>query len=30
MTDTPIDDQPCFVAEEPEHCDACYRLTGRS
>jgi hypothetical protein len=26
MADTPIDDQPGFVAEEPEHCDACYRL----
>ncbi len=26
MTDTPTDDQPGFVAEEPEHCQACYRL----
>ena len=26
MTETPNDDQPGFVAEEPEHCHACYRL----
>jgi hypothetical protein len=26
MTDTPTDDQPGFIAEEPEHCFACYRL----
>jgi hypothetical protein len=26
MTDTPTADQPGFVAEEPEHCRACYRL----
>ena len=26
MTATPNDDQPGFVAEEPEHCHACYRL----
>ena len=26
MTDTPTDDQPGFVAEEPEHCFACFRL----
>ena len=26
MTDTPINDQPGFVAEEPEHCDGCYGL----
>ncbi len=26
MTETPTDDQPGFVAEEPEHCHACYRL----
>jgi hypothetical protein len=26
MTSTPTDDQPGFVAEEPEHCHACYRL----
>jgi hypothetical protein len=26
MTDTPTDDMPGFVAEEPEHCHACYRL----
>ncbi len=26
MTNTPTADQPGFVAEEPEHCDACYRL----
>jgi hypothetical protein len=25
MIETP-DDQPSFVAEEPEHCHACYRL----
>ena len=29
MTDTPNDDQPGFVAEEPEHCHACYTLTQR-
>jgi hypothetical protein len=26
MTETPTNDQPDFVAEEPEHCHACYRL----
>ncbi len=26
MTDTHDDDKPGFVAEEPEHCFACYRL----
>jgi hypothetical protein len=26
MRETPTDDQPGFVAEEPEHCHACYRL----
>ena len=26
MTETPTDDKPGFVAEEPEHCHACYRL----
>ena len=26
MTDTPNDDKPGFVAEEPEHCFACFRL----
>jgi hypothetical protein len=26
MTDTPTDDLPGFVAEEPEHCHDCYRL----
>jgi hypothetical protein len=26
MTATPTDDQPGFVAEEPEHCHGCYRL----
>ena len=26
MTDTPTDDRPGFVAEEPVHCHACYRL----
>lgn len=26
MPDIPIDGQPCFVAEEPEHCHDCYRL----
>ena len=26
MTDAPTDDQPGFVAEEPGHCHACYRL----
>jgi hypothetical protein len=26
MTDTPTDDTPGFVAEEPEHCHACFRL----
>ena len=26
MPETPTDDQPGFVAEEPEHCHACYRL----
>jgi hypothetical protein len=26
MTYTPTDDMPGFVAEEPEHCHACYRL----
>jgi hypothetical protein len=25
-TETPNDDQPGFVAEEPEQCRACYRL----
>lgn len=29
MTDTPTDDQPGFVAEEPEHCHDCYRLIRR-
>jgi hypothetical protein len=26
MTEIPTDDQPGFVAENPEHCHACYRL----
>ena len=26
MTHTPNDDQPGFVAEEPVHCYACFRL----
>ncbi len=26
MTETPTEDQPGFVAEEPEHCSACLRL----
>ena len=26
MTNTPTDDQPVFVAEEPEHCHECYPL----
>jgi hypothetical protein len=26
MPDTPTDDQPGFVAEEPEHCHDCHRL----
>jgi hypothetical protein len=26
MTETPTDDQPGFLAEEPEHCFACFRL----
>ena len=26
MTETPNDDKPGFVAEEPEHCFACCRL----
>ena len=26
MTEAPTDEQPGFVAEEPEHCHACYRL----
>ena len=26
MTHTPTDDQPGFIAEQPEHCFACYRL----
>jgi hypothetical protein len=26
MTETPADDQPGFVAEEPEHCHDCYWL----
>ena len=26
MTDTPNDDKPGFVAKEPEHCFACFRL----
>ena len=26
MTETPNDDTPGFVAEEPEHCFACFRL----
>ena len=26
MTETPNDDQPGFVAEEPLHCYACFRL----
>ena len=26
MTGTPNDDQPGFVAKEPEHCFACFRL----
>jgi hypothetical protein len=26
MTETPTNDQPGFVAEEPEHRHACYRL----
>jgi hypothetical protein len=25
MTETPTDDQPGFVAEEPKHCHDCYR-----
>jgi hypothetical protein len=32
MTDTPTDDMPGFVSEEPEHCHGCYRLihTGQT
>jgi hypothetical protein len=26
VTETPTDDRPGFVAEEPEHCHACYSL----
>ncbi len=26
MTESPIDDSPGFVTEEPEHCFACFRL----
>ena len=26
MTDTPNSDKPGFVAKEPEHCHACFRL----
>ena len=26
MTETPNDDHPGFVAQEPEHCSACFRL----
>jgi hypothetical protein len=26
MADTPNDDQPGFVAKQPEHCFACFRL----
>ena len=26
MTETPTDDKPGFVAEDPEHCFACFRL----
>ena len=26
MSDIPNDDKPGFVAEEPEHCFACFRL----
>jgi hypothetical protein len=26
MTDTPNDDTPGFVAEEPVHCYTCFRL----
>jgi hypothetical protein len=26
MTDIPNDDNPGFVASEPEHCSACFRL----
>jgi hypothetical protein len=26
MKDTPTDDMPGFVTEEPVHCHACYRL----
>ena len=26
MINTPTDDQPGFVAQEPEHCHDCYRL----
>ena len=26
MSKSPTDDKPGFVAEEPEHCHACYRL----
>jgi hypothetical protein len=26
MTHTPTEDRPGFVAEQPEHCFACYRL----
>ena len=26
MTETPNDDRPAFIAEEPEHCHACYNL----
>ena len=29
MTETPTDDKPGFVAEEPEHCHACCRLIQR-
>ena len=26
MIEIPVDDQPGFAAEKPEHCHACYRL----
>lgn len=29
MTETPTNDQPSFVAEQPEHCFACYHLIRR-
>jgi hypothetical protein len=26
MIETPTEDQPGFVAEDPQHCHGCYRL----